>query len=133
MNSAPVTTPDDNAVPGQPAGAALAAELKLARTMFADALQLAALETRRAVGGVVQALLLMLAATVGGLMAAIFAIVALAFALHSLGLPWAVALLIVAATIAVLCYVAVRVAGRLAYRLTLPQTRQALSSEQEPQ
>ena len=103
----------------------------MARSLFSDALQLATLEARHALGSAARALLLLVLAAVGAVMAALVATAALAFALQSMGMPWALALLIVAATIAGLSYFAVRMSGRLAYRLTLPQTRNALATGPE--
>lgn len=133
VNPAPATTPKQAAAPGSAAGAALSVELAAARALFSDTLQLAALEARHAIGSAAQALLLFLMAVIGAMTAAVIAIVALVFALQSLGMPWALALLLVAVTVAGLCYLAVRTSGRLLRRLTLPQTRRAMAAGPENQ
>lgn len=92
-----------------------------------DALRLAALEARIALSSAGIALFLLLIAALGMLVAFVLVIVAAAFGLHALGLGWPVALALTAVSVVVICYLAVRRAGALAHRLTMPATRSALS------
>lgn len=91
-----------------------------------DALKLAAHEARLALAGAASALALVIGALVGALVVASLLIVATIFALHAAGLSWALSFLVTALGLGLLCYLAVRRAGSLVRRLTLPVTRDAL-------
>lgn len=91
-----------------------------------DALKLAAHEARLAAAGAATALALVVAALVGSLFVATLITVASVFALHAAGLPWALAFVLTAVGLGLLCWLAIRRAGTLAKRLTLPVTRDAL-------
>lgn len=94
--------------------------------LAADAFRLAAMEARIALSSAGSALLLLLLAGVGALVAFILAIIAGAFTLHAFGLAWPLSLALTAAAVLAICYFALRRAGTLAHRLTMPATRSAL-------
>lgn len=131
VKQSPVLAPEEAGAPDPTVGTPLTEELETVGKLFSDTIQLAALEAQQAISSAAKALILVLLAMFGALMAAIFSIVALAFGLQALGLPWAAALSIVAVIIIGLCYLAIRMAGRLSYRVTLPLTRQAFSRASE--
>lgn len=91
-----------------------------------DAVRLAALEAQLALTSAGTAIFLVLAAGLGALVAMVFFTVAFAFALNALGVAWPVSLGLTAILIFSMCYIALRYAGKLAHRLTMPETRRAL-------
>lgn len=121
---APVTERPHDETPHEPATPV--EELVQIGVFASDALKLAAHEAKLAAAGAATALALVVAALIGGLFIATLLTVASVFALHALGLPWALAFLLTALALGLLCWLAVRRAGALTRRLTLPVTRDAL-------